>query len=112
LHKLFDEVVEAVEDYVDEIAERAVELGGTVEGTARSVAKRSTLSEYPLQISTGKEHVAALTAVLGSFGKNVRAAIAESDRIGDADTTDLFTQISRGVDKWLWFVEAHSQAIA
>ncbi len=112
LHKLFDEVVEAVEDYVDEIAERAVELGGTVEGTTRSVAKRSTLSEYPLQISTGKEHVAALTAVLGSFGKNVRAAIAEADRIGDADTTDLFTQISRGVDKWLWFVEAHSQAIA
>ena len=111
LHKLFDEVVEAVEDYVDEIAERAVELGGTVEGTARSVAKRSTLSEYPLQISTGKEHVAALTAVLGSFGKNARAAIAEADRIGDADTTDLFTQISRGVDKWLWFVEAHSQAI-
>ncbi len=112
LHKLFDEVVEAVEDYVDEIAERAVELGGTVEGTARSVAKRSTLSEYPLQISTGKEHVAALTAVLGNFGKNVRAAIAEADRIGDADSTDLFTQISRGVDKWLWFVEAHSQAIA
>src|SRR6202011_1722053 len=65
LHKLFDAGVEAVEDYVDEIAERAVELGGTVEGTARSVAKRSTLSEYPLQISTGKEHVAALSAVLG-----------------------------------------------
>ena len=112
LHKLFDEVVEAVEDYVDEIAERAVELGGTVEGTARSVAKRSTLSEYPLQISTGKEHVAALTAALGGFGKSVRAAISEADRIGDADTTDLFTEISRGVDKWLWFVEAHSQAIA
>jgi starvation-inducible DNA-binding protein len=112
LHKLFDEIVEAVEDYVDEIAERAIALGGTVEGTARSVAKRSTLSEYPLQISTGKEHVAALTAAIGSFGKNVRTAIADSDRIGDADTTDLFTQISRGVDKWLWFVEAHSQAIA
>jgi len=112
LHKLFDEVVEAVEDYVDDIAERAVQLGGTAEGTARSVAKRSSLSEYPLQISTGKEHVAALTAVLGAFGKNVRAAIAEADRIGDVDTTDLFTEISRGVDKWLWFVEAHSQAIA
>lgn len=112
LHKLFDEVVEAVEDYVDDIAERAVQLGGTTEGTARSVAKRSSLSEYPLQISTGKEHVAALTAALGAFGKNVRAAIAEADRIGDVDTTDLFTEISRGVDKWLWFVEAHSQAIA
>ncbi len=110
LHKLFDEINEAVEEFVDEIAERAVELGGTVEGTARSVAKRSTLSEYPLQISTGKDHVSALAHALGTFGKNVRQAISESDRIGDVDTTDLFTEISRGTDKWLWFVEAHMQA--
>jgi starvation-inducible DNA-binding protein len=110
LHKLFDEVNEAVEEYVDEIAERAVQLGGTAEGTARSIAKRSTLSEYPLQISSGKDHVAALTAALAAFGKSVRQAISDADRIGDADTTDLFTEISRGIDKWLWFVEAHSQA--
>jgi starvation-inducible DNA-binding protein len=110
LHKLFDEINEAVEEYVDEIAERAVELGGNVEGTARSVAKRSTLSEYPLQISTGKDHVSALAHALSTFGKNVRQAISDSDRIGDADTTDLFTEISRGTDKWLWFVEAHMQA--
>ena len=45
LHELFDKVNEDVEDYVDLIAERAVQLGGTVEGTARSVAKRSTLAE-------------------------------------------------------------------
>jgi len=110
LHKLFDEINEAVEDYVDDIAERAVELGGTVEGTARSVAKRSTLSEYPLQISSGKEHVAALTTAPAAFGKNARQAISDADKIGDVDTTDLFTEVSRGIDKWLWFVEAHAQS--
>ena len=26
---------------------------------------------------------------------------------GDADSADLFTSVSRGVDKSLWFVEAH-----
>ena len=30
--------------------------------------------------------------------------------LDDADTADLFTEVSRGIDKWLWFVEAHSQA--
>jgi starvation-inducible DNA-binding protein len=112
LHELFDDVAEAVEEYVDEIAERAVQLGGIAEGTARSIAKRSTLSEYPLQISTGKEHVAALTKALAAFGKNVRQAIAQADQLEDLDTADLFTEVSRGVDKWVWFVEAHAQAAA
>ena len=98
---------EDIEDYVDLIAERAVQLGGAVEGTARSVAKRSTLAEYPSKISSGRQHVDALSSVLAAFGKAVRAAIEESDRAGDADTNDIFVEISRGVDKWLWMVEAH-----
>jgi starvation-inducible DNA-binding protein len=107
LHELFDKVNEDVEDYVDLIAERAVQLGGEVEGTARSVAKRSTLAEYPLKTLPGRQHVEALSSVLAAFGKIVRAAVDESDRAGDEDTNDVFIEISRGVDKWLWMVEAH-----
>jgi starvation-inducible DNA-binding protein len=109
LHKLFDEVNDDVEEYVDLLAERAVQLGGIADGTARSVAKRSTLPEYPLKGGTGRQHVEALSTALASFGKAVRAAIAESDRLDDADTNDIFVEISRGVDKWLWMVEAHLQ---
>src|SRR5271165_7559220 len=47
LHELFDKINEQVEEYVDEIAERAVQLGGVAEGTARVVARRSSLAEYP-----------------------------------------------------------------
>jgi starvation-inducible DNA-binding protein len=108
LHKLFDEVNEDVEEYVDLIAERAVQLGGVADGTARSVAKRSTLAEYGAKGSDARDHVQALSSALSSFGKAVRAAIAQSDDLGDADTADVFTEISRGTDKWLWFVEAHS----
>jgi starvation-inducible DNA-binding protein len=57
LHELFDDVYEAVTEYVDLIAERAVQLGGIAEGTARVVAGRSRLDEYPLEISTGEAHV-------------------------------------------------------
>jgi starvation-inducible DNA-binding protein len=109
LHELFDKVNADVEDYVDLIAERAVQLGGAVEGTARSVAKRSKLDEYPVKSSSGRQHVDALSSVLAAFGKLARAAIEESDRVGDKDTSDIFTEISRGVDKWLWMVEAHLQ---
>jgi len=107
LHELFDKVNEDVEDYVDLIAERAVQLGGTVEGTARLVAKRSTLAEYPVKTATGRQHVDALSSALAAFGKIIRAAIEESDHAGDEDTNDIFIEISRGVGKWLWMVEAH-----
>ncbi len=107
LHKLFDDVNEDVEEYVDLIAERAVQLGGVADGTARSVAKRSGLAEYAAKGADGRDHVQALSSALSSFGKVVRAAIAQTGDAGDADTADVFTEISRGVDKWLWFVESH-----
>ena len=110
LHELFDKINEDVEDYVDDIAERAVQLGGVAEGTARIVAKRSALSEYPAQAVDGRSHVEALSAALAAFGKAARKAIDEADNLGDLDTADLFTEVSRGIDRWLWFVEAHQQA--
>jgi starvation-inducible DNA-binding protein len=110
LHELFDKINEEVDEYVDEIAERAVQLGGVAEGTARVVAKRSTLPEYPLNIADGHSHVEALSSALAAFGKAARKAINEANDLGDLDTGDLFTEVSRGIDKWLWFVEAHLQA--
>src|SRR5437667_1844056 len=110
LHELFDKVNEQVEDYVDEIAERAVQLGGVAEGTARMVAKRSSLSEYPANTVDGRSHVDALSSALAAFGTAVRKAIDQANELGDLDTADLFTEVSRGIDKWLWFVEAHLQA--
>jgi starvation-inducible DNA-binding protein len=110
LHELFDKINEDVEDYVDDIAERAVQLGGVAEGTARVAAKRSSLAEYPANAVDGRTHVEALSSVLAAFGKSARKAINNANEFGDLDTADLFTEISRGIDKWLWFVEAHQQA--
>ena len=107
LHELFDQVNEAVEDYVDDIAERAVQLGGVAEGTARMVAKRSSLAEYPANTADGRSHVEALSSALAAFGKAARKGIDQANELGDPDTADLFTEVSRGIDKWLWMVEAH-----
>ncbi len=110
LHELFDKIDEAVEAYVDLIAERIVQLGGIAEGTARVAAGRSRLEEYPLTIAEGSAHVEAVSKALSTFGREARNSIDQADELGDADTSDLFTEVSRGIDKWLWFVEAHSQA--
>jgi starvation-inducible DNA-binding protein len=110
LHELFDKVNEDVEDYVDDIAERAVQLGGVAEGTARMAAKRSSLAEYPAKAVDGHSHVEALSSALAAFGTAARKAIVQANELGDLDTADLFTEVSRGIDKWLWFVEAHLQA--
>ena len=109
LHKLFDEINEEAEEYVDLIAERVVQLGGVAEGTVGVVAERSTLEDYPLGLSTGAEHVAALSDALAGFGRNLRIGIEEMNELEDAGSADILTEISRGADKWLWFVEAHQQ---
>lgn len=109
LHELFDKVADEVRAHADLIAERITALGGTAEGTARVAAQRSTLSEYPLDIFEGRAHVEALSSALAAFGKAVRSAIDQAAEMGDQDTADIFTEISRSIDKHLWLVEAHIQ---
>ncbi len=109
LHELFDQVATAVDTHSDTIAERVTILGGTAEGTVRVAAEKSSLSQYPMEITDGRDHVDALSSALAEFGKRVRANIDDADDAGDKDTADLFTEVSREIDKLLWFVEAHIQ---
>jgi starvation-inducible DNA-binding protein len=110
LHELFDKVADEAEEFADLIAERATALAGTAEGTVQVVQKRTTLPAYPLDVVLDLDHVERLSGSLAAFGKSARAAIDQSNEVGDADTADLFTEISRAADKTLWFVEAHIQA--
>jgi starvation-inducible DNA-binding protein len=110
LHELFDRVSTEVDMHVDDIAERITTLGGTAMGTVRLAAENSSLAEYPHEITDGTAHVDALSSVLADFGKKIRRNIDETDNLGDRDTADVYTGISRSIDKLLWFVEAHIQA--
>jgi starvation-inducible DNA-binding protein len=110
LHELFDKVADVAEAGADLLAERITALAGTAEGTLQVLAKRSRLAPYPLDIYRGRDHVAWLADALSAVGKSARLAIDECNKIGDQDTADLFTEISRDLDKQLWFVEAHVQA--
>ncbi len=109
LHELYDTVAESVLEYVDEIAERATTLGGLALGTARMAAAASTLDEYPLDAVDGMDSAATVADRLAAYAASVRAGIDTAADLGDQDTADLFTEVSRGIDKHLWFVEAHLQ---
>jgi len=109
LHELFDKQADVVAEHVDEVAERITTLGGTADGTVASIAKRTTLAAYPLNLTSGMKHVDALATAFSSAGKLIRKAIDEADELEDADTADLFTAVSRDLDQQLWFLEAHLQ---
>ncbi len=109
LHELFDKVYHDTEKFVDVIAERLVQLGGTARGTIRVAALQSSLPEYPADISSAKKHVAELAHAMSFYGELIRQAIARATQHEDASTADIFTEISRGTDSNLWFVEAHEQ---
>lgn len=109
LHEFFDDLAERVLGFVDEIAERATALGGTAMGTARMAAANSKLPEYPTDAVVAMDHVAALVDRYGNYAASTRAAIDTADEHQDMTTADLFTEISRVIDKDLWFLEAHLQ---
>lgn len=109
LHELFDKVSAAANAYADLCAERMVALGGTADGRAKTVVERSTLPPYPIEATVGHAHVAALSQSLATFGALCRDSIDQAAGWGDADTADLFTEISRGIDQHLWMVEVHNE---
>jgi starvation-inducible DNA-binding protein len=110
LRELFDKVAQGVEEYANLIAEHIVQLGGMAEGTAHAVAGRTSLDEYVLATADGQGHINALATTLTVFGKHVRYASEQANELKDTDTADLFTDIARGIDKWLWFVETSRPA--
>ena len=109
LHELFDRVAGEAGEHSDLIAERAVALGGVARGTLQVVSRRSRLREYPEAVGQWRDHVRAVAGAVAVFGRGVRRAIDEVTALQDADTADLFTEISRAADKTLWMVEAHIQ---
>lgn len=111
LHTLFDEIASEIEDFIDLIAERITTLAGYAFGTARIAATQSILPEYPFDILDGKDHLIALADRFAVYAKHLREGIAKTDELGEMDTNDLYIELSRAIDKRLWFLEAHLQSV-
>jgi starvation-inducible DNA-binding protein len=110
LHELFDEIAEELLEVADVIAERATALGGEARGTVHMAAAASRLAEFPEGVFEGLEVLSALADRFVDLAASAREAIDAAEEAGDMDTSDLFIEVSRGLDKRLWFLEAHLQA--
>jgi len=109
LHRLFDEINEEVGHNLDTIAEHARYLGGALEETTRALAAKSSLLENPVTLGSGRDQVTSLAESLALFRRSVRQAIGQANEVGDAVTAGVLAQVSRGIDRWLWMVQANLQ---
>jgi len=107
LHELFDKLYDEASEWNDLVAERGVQLGGIAEGTLQSVSAKTRLNPYKVELTSGRDHLEALTDAVSTYARCAREGIEAATRAGDADTADIFTEISRASDKMLWFLESH-----
>ena len=98
LRYLFDQVNEAIEDYIDRIAERSVEIGGIANSTEYVVATWLNLICEPDAIR--RNHAETIVTLLAVFGDRVRQAIDISNEFSDCVSANIFMEISKGVEGW------------
>ena len=107
VHEMLDTLRTQMDDHVDTMAERISQLAGTPQGTLQGVSGATSLPAYPADAKTIEAHLTALADRYGAFANAVRKDIEAVDEAGDPTSADVLTQVSRGVDKSLWFIEAH-----
>jgi len=111
LHEFFEKISDELREHVDEIAERVTQLGGQAEGTLKMAAERSSLPDYPRQLSSGVAHLEALSKGLEAAATNMRDAIDQSANLGDEVTLDILVGAGRAIEKLLWMVRAHGEQV-
>lgn len=110
LHLLFDEIAEVLSEHTDMLAERITALGSQAMGTNRISADTSQIPEPPHNVVDETEYLQWLTDHVARHANNLRADIERAAELGDEDTADLFTELSREVDKQVYFLESHMQS--
>ncbi len=105
LHELFESIATELGDTTDELAERAVILGGRVGGDLRTLASASRLAPSPM-VSRGNEHLQAVSDRVDTFLSGLRTSRTLADQLADDDTADLLTGFITAFEKRGWFLRA------
>ncbi|UWQ22739.1 DNA starvation/stationary phase protection protein Dps [Jannaschia sp. W003] len=107
VHELLDQVADRLREQSDLMAERVAIMGGYAAGTTQEAAKNTSLAPYPVELTDIQDHIEELVQRFKHHGRNLREAIESAGEAGDDDVEDLFTEVSREVDKDAWFIGAN-----
>jgi starvation-inducible DNA-binding protein len=105
VHLQLDEIVAAVRDGSDEVAERIATLGVSPDGQALGVADRSRLGSFPGGLLSVEETVTSYSDRLAEAIDGLRDSIAV---VGEHDpiSEDILIGISAGLEKQLWMLQS------
>ena len=105
LHKQFDRLNADLQDYVDRLAERAVQLGAVICATPRAVAASSDIPEFPKTAFEAPGVVSAVLNRVSALTTAVRKQVEPVEDAGDCVTANLLIEVAAGLDKWVWMLE-------
>jgi starvation-inducible DNA-binding protein len=106
LHKFFEAQYEALDEVVDEVAERARTLGGRALGTLAEFSQHARLKERPGDRPDARGMIADLLADHEAVVRQLRDDLDVAVKHNDTGTNDFLTGLMEKHEKMAWMLRA------
>lgn len=108
LHEFFEEQYDQIAEAMDEVAERARQLGGIAVGTLAEFSKLASLKEQPGVNPSAEQMIRDLLDDHEAIIRQLRADVdLTAENYEDAGTSDFLTGLMEAHEKMAWMLRAH-----
>jgi starvation-inducible DNA-binding protein len=105
LHVKFEELYNAAQESIDEIAERIVTLEAVPLHTYSDYVAKSDIEEHK-NVTTSADSVNKVVENLSILINKEREALEVADSAGDESTVDMMTELIRFQEKTMWMLNS------
>lgn len=106
-HKLFEDEYEALDEIIDDVAERTRALGGKVPARLADYVEHARLEDVESRGMSAEAMIASLRDGHEAIIRQLRADTALADQHGDEGTADFLTGLMEGHEKRAWMLRSH-----
>lgn len=107
LHLQLDEIVDAARQFADDMAERMRALHALPDGRSATVAKSTSLAQFPEGLVNTKDAIERIVAALEAAVGTMRKVHDEVDE-EDPTTADLLHEFIAKLEQYAWMVNAET----